>query len=222
MACIKNRFDIIYEDESLFLVNKPSGLLTVQAPGSRAETLDGLVNKYFRGKKYETHAFLCHRLDRETSGVILLAKGRRAQRLMMELFKKRKIFKEYIAFVRGVPKQAKGVIRHRINGQFAETHYQIVKNARVFSILRLHPITGRKNQIRLHLQKIGHPVLGDRRFNVGRLFPVKFKRTALHAARITFSHPVTGAKLSFAADLPSDMKELLSDYQINSRGIIRQ
>ena len=210
----KYKFNIIYEDDSLFLVDKPSGLLTMQAPDSRAETLIDLVNKYFKKKGYLTRAYLCHRLDRDTSGIILLAKGKSVQRIMMDLFKERKIFKEYIAFVKGMPARQRGEIEYRINGQTAKTHYQIIKGGHKFSVLKLQPVTGRKNQIRLHLRKIGHPILGDRRFNRGRDFPVKFRRVALHAAKIVFFHPVTGKKMSFGADMPADMKKFLFEYQV--------
>lgn len=183
--------NIIFEDQYLLAVNKPSGMLVIP-------TLCNLVN-----------AYPCHRLDRDTTGIVLFAKDKETEQKMFLQFKQRRVKKKYTAFVSGYPKYNSGVIAKRIEGIEAITKYHVLEKKEGYSILEVEPITGRTNQIRIHLKSIGHPVLGERKYAFGKDFKVKFRRTALHAKELSFVHPVTGKIINLKAAIPEDMKKML-------------
>jgi len=189
---------IIYEDNYLLIVDKPSGLLTVPTPKNEGRTLTSILG-----------AYPCHRLDRDTSGLIIYAKTKSVQQKMMEEFKSRKVKKTYTAFVQGLPKEAQGVIRNRIEGKYAQTRYKVIEKRRDFAIVEAAPLTGRTNQIRIHFKSIGHPILGETKYAFRRDFKIKAKRLMLHAARLEFMHPVTGKVIQLNCDLPVDLKAFL-------------
>jgi len=203
---------VVYEDEWLVVVNKPSGLLTIPTPKNERRTLTSILNDDLleRGFLYRLHP--CHRLDRETSGLIIYAKGKAVQKKMAELFKGKEIKKTYLAFVRGAPKEARAEIKFPIEGMQALTKYQLIKKINGFSIVKVNPITGRTNQLRIHFKQIGHPILGESKYAFRRDFSVKAKRLCLHAEDLEFIHPVTKQYLKLHADLPEDLKELLKKY----------
>jgi len=210
-----NRYKIIYEDKSLVVVDKPSGMLVIPTPKQEKNTLNHLLNKDLDSRGIEANAHPCHRIDRDTSGLIIYAKGKSVQKLMMDQFKSRKVSKKYIAVARGAVKKSFDTIsssiynRNKRRGEEALTRYKVVSRNRDFSVLEVEPVTGRTNQIRIHLAGIGHPILGERIYAFRRDFKIAFKRVALHAARIEFTHPVTGAKMVFESPLPSDMENLI-------------
>lgn len=150
----------------------------------------------------------CHRLDRGTSGLILYAKGKSSQRKMMELFRGRGVKKQYIALARGAPLQAAGRINRPIEGKTAVTEYRVLGKRKDYSVLEVTPLTGRTNQIRIHLASIGCPILGETRFAFRRDFKVKAKRLCLHAAGLEFTHPLTGQKISLSSVLPKEFKHI--------------
>ena len=189
---------IIYEDEWLLVADKPSGLLTVPTPKNEKRTLTSILNLY-----------PCHRLDRETSGLIIYAKNQNIQQKMADEFRARKVRKTYIAFVRGEPDQSQGEIKNRIAGLSAQTRYKVIEKRGDFAILEVNPLTGRTNQIRIHLKQIGHPVLGETKYAFRRDFKIKVKRLMLHAAGLEFKHPVTGKQLCLRLDLPDELKRFL-------------
>lgn len=193
---------IIYEDDWLLVVNKPSGLLTLPS-------LNNILNEDLakRGISYRYHA--CHRLDKDTSGLVIFAKGKSAQEKMMRLFKERKIKKAYIAFVSGRMHKLSGVISHPIEGKSALTQYKVISQKKDFSVVEVMPQTGRTNQIRLHFKRLGAPVLGEDRFAFRRDFKVRAKKLCLHAAILEFPHPETQKMIKLSADLPAHMQELL-------------
>lgn len=194
-----NKIKIVFEDSSIIVVNKPAGILVVPTPKNERYTLTGVLK-----------AYLCHRLDRETSGLIVYAKKKEIQEKMVEMFRKREIKKRYIAFVQGFLRKPKGLIKKRIEGKEALTYYKVIEERKKgFSIVQLYPITGRTNQIRIHMKAIGHPIVGERKFAFGKDFPLKFRRCALHSQYIEFRHPLTGRRISFYADIPQDMKKFL-------------
>ena len=188
---------IIYEDDWILIADKPSGLLTVPTPKNESRTLTSILNLY-----------PCHRLDRDTSGLIIYAKSKVVQKKMMEAFKLRRVKKTYIAFVRGLPK-IEGSIHNRIDGISAQTSYKVIEKRKEFAIVEVKPQTGRTNQIRIHFKAIGHPVLGETKFAFRRDFRVKAKRLCLHAERLEFNHTVSGKALSLESDLPEDLKDFL-------------
>jgi len=200
---------ILYEDESLLIINKPSGILTVPTPKKENYTLTSVVNTILRKKGIQTEVFPCHRLDRETSGLIIYAKSRAIQEIVMEQFKNGKVKKKYIAFVQGLVKQPSGVISFPIENKKAITKYKLLQRRKGYSIIEAEPETGRTNQIRIHFKMIGHPILGERKFAFGKDFNIKFRRVALHAGEIKFSHHATGKSLSFSCRLADDMNKLI-------------
>lgn len=207
-------YRVTYEDEWLMVIDKPSGMLVIPTPKKEIDTLTESLNRSLDGRGAGPNAYPCHRLDRETSGLIIYAKGKRVQRLMMDEFKKRRVKKKYIAFVDGTVKHTPGGIskaifnRNKKRNEAAVTRYRVLRRMRYHTMLEAEPVTGRTNQIRIHMAGIGHPILGERIYAFRRDFKVKFNRLALHAAGIEFTHPVTGKNMSFASPLPEDLKSL--------------
>lgn len=193
---------IVYEDKWLLVVNKPSGLLTIPTPKKESCTLTSILNLY-----------PCHRLDRETSGLIIYAKGKSIQKKMMGLFKQRKIKKTYYAFVQGNIVQNQGKIRNPIEGRNALTKYKVIQKRKDFTIVEVAPLTGRTNQIRIHFKMIGHPIVGETKYAFRKDFSLRAKRLCLHAKALEFTHPITQKFLKLTADLPEDLEDFLEKHQ---------
>ncbi|MCG8569773.1 MAG: RNA pseudouridine synthase, partial [Spirochaetes bacterium] len=200
---------IIYEDEYLIAVNKPAGLLVIPSKNYNKPTLTDLVTDHLQKNTNPIKAHPCHRLDRETSGITLYAKGKKKQQVIMELFRQRQIKKEYLAILNGCIKKAEGTINFPIDKKEAITKYQVITKNSKYSVVLINLLTGRTNQIRIHFNSIGHPLLGDCKFGIRKDFHIKMKRTALHALKLEFSHPFTHKLLELEADVPDDLKKLL-------------
>jgi len=209
---VRTEIDIRYEDGHLLAVNKPAGALVVPTPAGERNTLTARLQQFFKQKGLPAGVYPCHRLDRETSGLIIYAKSKAAQEAMMEMFKTRAVHKTYLAFVHGCPGKKQAVIEHRLEGQSAQTRYRVLEAREGYSVVSVEPVTGRTNQIRIHFKMIGHPLVGDRKFSVVKNYPLKFRRTALHAAGIAFRHPVTGQPLSFEIEMPADMQQFIAHH----------
>ena len=211
---VDKRYKIIYEDDWLIVVDKPSGVLVIPTPKKETNTLTDLLNKELDSRHIEANAYPCHRLDRETSGLIIYAKGKAIQRLMMDEFKKRTVKKLYIAFVQGMVRKEDDVIksfiynRNKRRNESAVTKYRVMERRKDYSILEVEPVTGRTNQIRIHLKGLGHPLLGEDVYAFRRDYKLRFKRVALHAKFIEFTHPVKKERLNFSSPLPDDMAKL--------------
>lgn len=213
---------ILYKDDCYLVVDKPAGLLVVPTPQKEKNTLTDIVNAQCRTPQQE-RIYPCHRLDRETSGVIIYAKGQRNQELLAEQFKHGRISKKYIAFVQGKLKHPAGEIKSYIRdreqekfqknapAKFAITRYKVLEVRRRFSIVEVNPVTGRTNQIRIQFSEIKHPLVGERKYAFGKDFDLKFRRTALHAAEVEFINPVSKKKVSVTSPLPEDMEKFLSN-----------
>jgi 23S rRNA pseudouridine1911/1915/1917 synthase len=207
-------FRIIFEDEYLLVLEKIAKILILPSPKKEKYTLTSLL-----GQKLRQSVYPCHRLDRETSGLIIYAKSRAFQERIMNEFRGGKVKKRYLAFVKGKMRQPKGVlsgyILDREGKKFGEkpkkatTSYTVLKEYSGFSLIELTPLTGRTNQLRIQLAEIGHPILGERKYAFGRDFAVNFKRLALHACFMSFTHPVSRKLMQFRLDLPQDMKAFL-------------
>lgn len=208
------RYRIMYEDNYLIIVDKPSGMLVIPTPDKETNTLTDLLNRELDERHVEANAYPCHRIDRETSGLIIYAKGKKVQQLMMEEFRKKTIKKTYIAFVHGDVRKRFDTIKRDIYNKSkgrkenAETKYTVIGKRKEFTIIEAIPVTGRTNQIRIHLKSIGHPLLGESVYAFRKDFKLKFKRTALHASYLRFTHPVTKEMMEFKSPLPEDMKAL--------------
>jgi len=203
---------ILYEDAWLLIIDKPQGLLTIPTPKKESRTLTGILNEDLkkRGLSYRLHP--CHRLDRETSGLIIYAKGKSIQKKMMEEFKQQKVKKTYIAFTQGNLSKSQGQIKNPIEGKKAQTQYKVIARRENFDIVEVQPLSGRTNQIRIHFKQINHPILGETRFAFRRDFKLKAKRLCLHAKGLTFIHPFTQEKINLAIELPEDLRAILDRY----------
>lgn len=218
----KHSIRILYEDDYYIVFDKPPGLLVIPTPKNEQATLVNIVNQQCRSEPNTSRLHPCHRIDRETSGAIIFAKGKRCQKLMMDLFKQRAITKKYVAFVHGELPGRQGEFKKPIKdmrqkkfggrqprGRGAVTRYSVLKVHRQFSVVEVQPVTGRTNQIRIHFSEAGHPLVGDRKYAFARDFSLKFRRTALHAASLEWVHPVTRKNVVVQSELPKDMAEFL-------------
>jgi 23S rRNA pseudouridine1911/1915/1917 synthase len=227
---------VLYEDEDLLVIDKPAGMVVHPAPGHWQGTLVSALLHRWRGAPPGLDRLrpgIVHRLDRETSGVLVIGKTADVVARLAAQFKARDVEKEYLALVWRCPAARRGVIdrpigRHptqrkrmsvRTGGRTAVTRYEVCEDFGDASLLRLFPETGRTHQLRVHLAASGHPVLGDklygRRRPAGDALLGAFPRQALHAARLVFTQPRTGARLRCEAPLPSDLSELL--HHLRSR-----
>ncbi|MFA5388372.1 MAG: RluA family pseudouridine synthase [Candidatus Omnitrophota bacterium] len=211
----KKRYSIVHEDEYLIIVNKPSGMLVVPTPKGETNTLTDLLNLELDGRGVTVNAYPCHRIDRETSGLVIYAKGKSIRDAMMDQFKKRLVKKTYIAFAHGVVRKdsdtLKGEVysRKKRKSEFMITKYRVIERRRDFTIVEVAPLTGRTNQIRLHFKALGNPLVGESVYAFRKDFKLKFKRTALHAKALEFNHPVTGKRMAFNLPLPDDMADFI-------------
>ncbi|MBU0547336.1 MAG: RluA family pseudouridine synthase [Candidatus Omnitrophica bacterium] len=203
---------IVYEDDWLLIVNKPAGLLSVPTSKKESRNLTSILNQDAVGKglKYRLHP--CHRLDRETSGLIIYAKGKSIEKEMMDAFRDRLVHKKYIAFVHGKLAHLEGQISYAIEGKNALTKYKVIKGKSNYSIVEVIPVSGRTNQIRIHFKNIQHPLVGEDKFVFRKDFALRFKRICLHAKYLEFKHPQTGNIIVVESPLPADLQEFLQKH----------
>lgn len=215
-------FKIVYSDEHLIVLDKAPGVVVHPARGHREDTLSQLLAPLLAGGEAE-RAGIVHRLDRDTSGLLVVARSDTAHRRLQAALAKRDISREYIALVEGLPPARSGTIeapigrdprvrtRMTVGGagaREARTHFTLERALATSSLLRLQLETGRTHQIRVHLRAIGHPVCGDPEYGTPGLFGLE--RQFLHAARLSFEHPITGEPLALSAPLPSDLLAALA------------
>ncbi len=203
---------IVYEDDWLLVVNKPAGLLSVPTPKKESRTLTSILNQdaVERELKYRLHP--CHRLDRETSGLIIYAKGKSIEKKITDYFRDRLVHKKYIAFVHGKLAHLEGQISYVIEGKNALTKYKVIQEKSNYSVVEVIPVTGRTNQIRIHFKDIQHPLVGEDKFVFRKDFVLRFKRVCLEAKELQFRHPVTGKDLKISIDLAKDLKDFLENH----------
>jgi 23S rRNA pseudouridine1911/1915/1917 synthase len=216
------RFGIAYEDEHLVVVDKPAGVVVHPARGHREGTLAQALAGRAAGGEDPWRAGIVHRLDRDTSGLLVVAKSDEVHRRLKAALAKRDIRREYLALVEGRPPARSGTIeapigrdrRHRTRMSTdsdalkpAVTHFELERALPQATLLRVRLQTGRTHQIRVHLRAIGHPVCGDRDYGRAGLYGLE--RQFLHAARLAFDHPVTGAPLDIVSPLPQDLERAL-------------
>jgi 23S rRNA pseudouridine1911/1915/1917 synthase len=212
---------IVWQDEHLLVVDKPAGLVVHPARGHREGTLSQLLSGTAAGGEPE-RAGIVHRLDRDTSGLLVVASSEEVHRLLQAALRERLIERQYLALVEGRPPARSGTIeapigRHpRIRTRMAvggaapreaRTHFTLERSLRGVSLLRLRLDTGRTHQIRVHLQAIGHPVCGDPEYGTPGLLGLE--RQFLHATRLAFPHPVTGETVAVDSPLPADLRSAL-------------
>lgn len=203
---------IAYEDDCLVIVDKPSGLLVIPTPKNERRTLTSILNAGLekKGRPYRLHP--CHRLDRETSGLIIYAKGKAAQKKMMQEFRYKKIKKIYIAFVQGKLHSKQGEIKSPIEAETAITRYKVIEERKNFSVIQVNPLTGRTNQIRIHFKRINHPIVGESKFAFRKDYKLRAKRLCLHAKELEFAHPVTSEPVHVSIPLAEDLEHFLENH----------
>jgi 23S rRNA pseudouridine1911/1915/1917 synthase len=231
--------DILFEDPDLLVLNKPAGMVVHPAPGHSTATLvNALLHHYppIKDVGEADRPGIVHRLDQDTSGVLVVAKAENVRLALVNQFKARRIAKMYLALVKGLVRPSAGIIdkpigRHRIHrkkmtvayetGRSAITHWQVLERYDDVTLLELELKTGRTHQVRVHCADWGHPILGDRLYGRSgkrkqqtrrwvKNAQVAITRQMLHAWKIGFNHPLTGAWQAFEAPLPTDMKTVLA------------
>ncbi len=209
---------IVHLDEAVVVVDKPAGLLSMGSAREKERTAHRILNEHLKSvaKSAAQQAFIVHRLDRETSGLMLFARNEVLQAALQRNWKA--VTKKYRAVVEGTPSIASGTLRdrlmedkslrmHRVDrgGDLAITRYRVLKRRGKTSLLELELETGRKNQIRVQLALLGHPIVGDRKYGA-RTDPAR--RLALHSCELSFCHPVSGATMKFVSTLPVRLSSL--------------
>ncbi len=222
LAAQKMSLDVFYEDPDLIIINKPSGLTVHPASGDQSGTLvNGLLGRFEELSDINgtVRPGIVHRLDKDTSGLIIVAKTNMAHARLARQFEKHTVIKRYVALVEGVIQFDQGLInaeigRHRKyhdqrsiveegEGKEASTLYQVIKRFKKSTLVALFPQTGRTHQLRVHLKHLGHPILGDEKYGRKESFP----RLALHAQSIAFVHPVTKFDIEFSCPVPKEFLE---------------
>lgn len=218
---VKLDFEIVYEDEDIMVVNKPADMPIHPSLNNYYNSLANGLAYYFeeQGKAF---VFRCvNRLDRDTSGLTIIAKHMLSAGILSQQVANREIHREYLAIVRGIPTPAEGTIDAPIarkeasviervvdfeKGDRAVTHYKVMEAKNGHSLLSIHLETGRTHQIRVHMKHIDSPLIGDYLYNPDMAY---MSRQALHSHRLVFTHPITGERMDFIAPLPEDMKRVL-------------
>ena len=211
---------VLYEDEFIIAIDKPPGLLSIASDRESLKTAYFIVGEYLksRTKKRGPAVFIVHRLDRDTSGVLVFARDRKTK----EIFQKdwENVGKFYTALVEGIPEPASGTVESYLEenrarrvystkhgeGRPAKTGYRTLRAGDGHALLEIELFTGKKNQIRVHLADIGHPVSGDKKYGA-KANPLR--RMALHSCRVIFNHPRTGKTMRIVSDAPSSFKRLV-------------
>lgn len=209
------KLDIIFEDASIIVVNKPEGLLTMGTDKEKRKTMYAYLSAYVKMKDPNAKIFIVHRLDRETSGLLVFAKSMDIKNVLQKTWNDDTKHRKYLALVEGLVKTPFGTItsylreskalkvhssKNATYGKESITHYKVLGNKKNSTLLEVVLETGRKNQIRVHMEEIGHPIVGDKKYGA-KTNPIG--RLGLHAVELGFKHPVTGKILSFKSISPS-------------------
>ena len=215
--------EIIYEDRDILVVDKPAGLLTVGTQTNKSRTAHYFLTDYVRkgSLKSRNRIFTVHRLDQWTSGLLIFAKSEEVKSRLQAQWKNTE--KKYVAVVHGQLAKKEGIITSYLSenkayivysttdvtkGKLAHTAYKVLKETRQFSLLEINLLTGRKNQIRVHLADKGHPVVGDRKYGKAK---DGYRRLALHSKSISFKHPTSGEQMTFETKVPDYFNKLIDN-----------
>jgi len=205
---------IIHEDDEVIVIEKDAGILSIASEIEKDLTAYRQITNYIKSVYPKNQIFVVHRLDRDTSGVMIFAKSKEVQQALQMTWQESVHERTYIALVEGVVKkdgslttwltESKAFVVHSSDrdngGQKAITHYKVMKTSRTMSLLQVNLDTGRKNQIRVHMKEIGHPIVGDKKYGASSN---PLRRLGLHAHAITFVHPKTGEAMRFESPVPA-------------------
>ena len=222
--------EIIYEDNDIIVVNKPKGMVVHPANGNPDGTLVNclmaICKESLSGIGGEIRPGIVHRLDKDTSGIIIVAKNDKAHINMSEQIKNHEVQKTYLALVKGIVKENEATINMPIgrstkdrkkmavtkNGKEAITHFKVLKRYNNYTLLQVQIETGRTHQIRVHLSEIGYPIVGDTTYSNGKN-KWNIKGQCLHAKSLKFKHPITGKEMFLEARMPSYFEEILKELE---------
>ncbi|MGF7140564.1 RluA family pseudouridine synthase [Roseimarinus sediminis] len=214
------QFSIIFEDEHLIIVDKQAGILSMGTQGEREHTVYFQLSQHVKQQNRANKIFIVHRLDRETSGVMVFAKSQKVKQLLQENWNQVLAERSYIAVVEGVFEKEHGSIRSYLHenksmkvysgqkakdGKLAITHFKVIKRSSTHTLIELHLETGRKNQIRVHMQDAGHSIINDKKYGA-QTNPIG--RLGLHARVLSIKHPLTGKLLRFQTPIPPSFLKL--------------
>lgn len=215
----RSNLPIIYEDNEIIVINKPSGLLSIASDKEKSSTAYRMLSDYVQQKDKHNRIFVVHRLDEDTSGVLMVAKNPDIQKKLQDNWNDIVSKRGYYAIVDGEMPQQSGTVTSYLkknaqnlmysskdkNGQYSITHYKVMKSNGKYSLLDVNIDSGRKNQIRVHMGDLGHNVIGDDKYG-NPSNPLK--RLGLHAYCLELKHPVTGKKMKFTAPMPKEFETL--------------
>ena len=213
------KLDILYEDKYIIIVNKPAKLLTISTSKEKERTLFHYVYDYLKKKNKNNKVFIVHRLDKDTSGIVVFAKTEDVKFYLQENWNK--IKRGYVAVLNGNLKNSKGVLKNYLketkthltyivndtNGKLAITEYEKILENKNYTLVSINLKTGRKNQIRIQFSNIGNPIVGDKKYGL-KNDPIK--RMALHANYLTLIHPITKQNIEIDVDIPESFINLLN------------
>ena len=211
------KMKIIYEDKYIIAVNKPSGILSVSTEKEKIRTLFHEVLEYEKKKNKNNKVFIINRLDKDTSGIMIFAKDMKIKKYFQDNWEK--FDRKYIAIVEGNVKKIEDEIRSYLketktlltysskdkNGKLAITKYKKIKNNNLYSMLEITILTGRKNQIRVHMNDIGNPIIGDKKYGA-KTNPIR--RLGLCAHKLSFIHPISKQKIDLEISIPQEFKKI--------------
>lgn len=215
------KLEIIYEDNDIIVVDKPSFILTIANDKEKELTIYHLVMNYLKSKNKNNKVFIIHRLDKDTSGVIMFARSEKIKNLFQKNWNDIVLERKYYAVVEGILKNKKGIIKSylkenkshivyssndNINGKLAITEYEVIKSNENYSLIDINIKTGRKNQIRVHFSDLNKPIIGDKKYG-SKINPIN--RLALHAYKIKIVDPRNQKVLDFNSQIPQELKKLL-------------
>ena len=212
-------FDVLYEDNYIIVVNKPAGLLTISTSKEKEKTLYHYVSSYLKEKNKSNKVFIVHRLDKETSGVVVFAKDEKTKNMLQKDWNSLVSVREYTAVVHGLmPKKSARLvdklmetktnlvyITKKQDGKEAITNYKVIKENSKYSLLKINIETGRKNQIRVQLENIGNPIVGDNKYGEKDCM----KRLYLHANKLKMFYPIMKKEMEFKTEVPVEFKHLI-------------
>jgi len=214
------RLEILFEDPYLIVIAKEAGLLSIATAQEKEQTAYSILSDHIKKRDPKNRIFVVHRLDRDTSGVMLFAKSENVKELLQKDWKEAVEERSYIAITEGPVNSPEGTITSWLKenktftmysspkengGQKAITHYRVLKKNKNFSMLEVNLETGRKNQIRVHMQDIGHSIIGDKKYGSTKN---PLRRMGLHARVLAFRHPITGEEVRFETEIPKDFLSL--------------
>jgi 23S rRNA pseudouridine1911/1915/1917 synthase len=217
---------VVFEDKDLIVIDKHAGVLSIATTNERTQTAYSLLSRHVKKQNPANKIFVVHRLDRDTSGLMMFAKSERIKRILQDTWHTTITERTYVAVTEGPVKEPEGVITSYLkeskalivyssqnpnDGRKAVTHYQTIKSNNKYSLLKVNLKTGRKHQIRVHMKDLGHSIVGDKKYG-STINPIG--RLALHASVLAFTHPITREHLHFETPIPRKLLKLFQTKKV--------